>query len=107
MTQLLFDRLSSDGGESMSDAVSGSDLGLVKWLHEHQAEVTIDAMDIVAARTGNLDICQWLHVNRTEGCTTSAMDDSASNGHLKMVQWLHANRSEGCTTKAMDGAILR
>ncbi|ETO58834.1 hypothetical protein F444_22781, partial [Phytophthora nicotianae P1976] len=87
----------------MDNAAANGHLEMIKWLHQHQAWCTKQAMNR-AAGNGHLEIVQFLNEHRSEGCTTDAMDLAASNGHLDMVKWLHENRPEGCTPFAMDSA---
>ncbi|KAG3027418.1 hypothetical protein PC121_g17770 [Phytophthora cactorum] len=87
----------------MDNAAANGHLEMIKWLHQHHAWCTKQAMNR-AAGNGHLEVVQFLNERRSEGCTTDAMDLAASNGQLEMVKWLHENLSEGCTQFAMDAA---
>ncbi|EQC40537.1 hypothetical protein SDRG_02427 [Saprolegnia diclina VS20] len=86
-----------------SPPVDGSRLDFVRWLLDHDCEISSKAMDM-AAWSGAMDIVRFLHEERDEGCSTTALDMAATNGDLDMVTFLHTHRTEGCTKAAMDRA---
>ena len=80
-------------------ARKGSNLEMVKWLHEGKcSELALESPQIAvnAALSGDLNILKWLHYNGK--CTVFDQEwgvaaYAVESGNLEMVKWLH---EEGC-----------